>query len=247
MLKINGVSKSYDRGATWAVKDLTLHVPSGEIFGFLGPNGAGKTTTLRMVVGLLPIDQGEIQVDGFDVSRDPLQAKRRIGFLPDNPDVYDRLSGLEYIRFIADIYEVPEQERIQRTERLLRMFEMTEAAPDLIKSYSHGMRQKIALTAALVHQPPLLILDEPMVGLDPRSAALFRRTMREHCDEGGTVLFSTHVLEVAERVCDRVGIINKGSLIAQGSMADLKKGQDANATLEALFFQLTEANLTEIT
>lgn len=247
MLRINSISKSYDRGATWAVRDLTLHVSRGEIFGFLGPNGAGKTTTLRMIVGLLPIDQGSIQVDGFDASADPLQVKRRIGFLPDNPDVYDRLTGFEYIRFIADVYQVPQKERIERTERLLHMFEMTDAAPDLIKSYSHGMRQKIALTAALVHKPPLLILDEPMVGLDPRSAALFRRTMREHCDEGGTVLFSTHVLEVAERVCDRVGIISKGSLIAHGSLADLRKDQDADATLEALFFQLTEANLTETT
>ncbi|NLN18186.1 MAG: ABC transporter ATP-binding protein [Firmicutes bacterium] len=245
MLRINGVSKSYDRGATWAVKNLSLHVQRGEIFGFLGPNGAGKTTTLRMIVGLLPIDEGEILVDGYDVTKDPIQAKRRIGFLPDSPNIYDRLSGLEYVRFIADIYGVPEKQRIERTQRLLEMFEMTEAAGDLIKSYSHGMRQKIALTAALVHQPPLLILDEPMVGLDPRSSALFRRTMREHCDAGGTVLFSTHVLEVAERICDRVGIINKGVLIAHGTMDELRKDQDSDADLEALFFQLTETNIDE--
>ena len=142
MLRINGVSKSYDRGATWAVKNLSLHVQRGEIFGFLGPNGAGKTTTLRMIVGLLPIDEGEILVDGYDVTKDPIQAKRRIGFLPDSPNIYDRLSGLEYVRFIADIYGVPEKQRIERTQRLLEMFEMTGAAGDLIKSYSHGMRQK---------------------------------------------------------------------------------------------------------
>jgi ABC-2 type transport system ATP-binding protein len=245
VLRIDNVSKSYDKGDTWAVKDLTLHIPHGQIFGFLGPNGAGKTTTLNMIVGLLPIDRGEIYVDGLHVIKDAVPAKQRIGFLPDSPNLYDRLTGLEYIRFIADMFQVTQPQRVERTERLLQMFEMTEAAGELIKSYSHGMRQKIALTAALVHQPPLLILDEPMVGLDPRSSALFRQMMRAHCDGGGTVLFSTHVLEVAERLCDKVGIINRGSLIAHGSLDELRADRNADASLEALFFQLTETNLTE--
>lgn len=245
MLELINVGKSYDKGATWAVHDLNLHVQKGEIFGFLGPNGAGKTTTLRMIVGLLPPDKGTIKIAGLDIRQNMLAAKSRLSFLPDNPDIYDRLTGLEYIRFVADVYGVPQKERVQRTEHLLNLFEMTLAAPDLISSYSHGMRQKIALTAALVHKPELLILDEPMVGLDPRAAAIMKRLMRDHCNEGGTVFFSTHVLDVAERLCDRVGIINKGNLVAQGTLDELRKGQGENATLEALFLELTEARLEE--
>jgi ABC-2 type transport system ATP-binding protein len=186
-----------------------------------------------------------ISIAGRNIVEAPLSAKSKLGFLPDNPDIYERLTGLEYIRFIADVYGVPEKERVARAKHLLNLFEMTQAAPDLIASYSHGMRQKIALTAALVHKPELLILDEPMVGLDPRAAAIMKRLMRDHCNDGGTVFFSTHVLDVAERLCDRVGIINKGSLVAQGTLEDLRKGQGENATLEALFLELTEARLEE--
>jgi len=243
MLLLTNVGKSYDAGKTWAVDNLNLQVEQGEIFGFLGPNGAGKTTTLRMIVGLLPPDSGTIHLDGDDVWQNPLQAKRRIGFLPDNPDIYERLSGLEYVQFIADVFAVPTATRIERTAHLLDVFEMTEAAPDLIKSYSHGMRQKIALIAALVHQPEVLILDEPMVGLDPRSAHLFKKLLREHCDAGGTVFFSTHILDVAERLCDRVGIISKGKLIACGTMEELRHGQADNTTLESLFLELTESGV----
>ncbi|HHT26462.1 MAG TPA: ABC transporter ATP-binding protein [Firmicutes bacterium] len=241
MLQLNNVSHSYDKGKTWAVRDLSLNAKQGEIFGFLGPNGAGKTTTLRMIVGLLPPTSGNILVTDIDVWKNPTAAKKVISFLPDNPNVYERLTGWEYIRFMADIYGVSQEEREQRAERLLTQFEMLHAAPDLISSYSHGMRQKIALTAALIHDPKIIILDEPMVGLDPRSAAILKQLLREHCDRGATVFFSTHILDVAERLCDRVGIINKGYLIAQGTLEELRQGQRTDATLEALFLELTQA------
>jgi len=241
VLQLKGVSKSYDRGKTWAVDNLNLEINSGEIFGFLGPNGAGKTTTLRTIVGLLPPDRGTIVFDGIDVWKKPLVAKRRISFLPDNPNIYDRLTGLEYVRFIADVYGVPAKERRERLERLLHIFDMAAAAPDLIKSYSHGMRQKIALIAALIPQPDLLVLDEPITGLDPRSVHLFKNLLHEHCRAGGTVFFSTHILDVAERLCDRVGIIRKGRLIACGTMEQLRRDRMADTTLETLFLELTES------
>jgi ABC-2 type transport system ATP-binding protein len=240
LLQLNNISLSYDKGKTWAVRDLSLNAKQGEIFGFLGPNGAGKTTTIRMIVGLLPPTGGNVMVAGVNVWEKPTEAKQLISFLPDNPNVYERLTGWEYIRFMADLYGVAQEDREQRAERLLTQFEMLHAAPDLISSYSHGMRQKIALTAALIHEPKLLILDEPMVGLDPRSAAILKQLLREHCDKGATVFFSTHILDVAERLCDRVGIINQGHLIAHGTLAELRQGQSSDATLEALFLELTQ-------
>jgi len=240
MLQINHVSKSYQKGAVKAVDDLNLEVKPGEIFGFLGPNGAGKTTTIKMVVGLLKQDSGQIVVNGFDVGREPLKSKASIGFVPDNPDLYDRLSGLEYLNFIADVYRVPADLRRQRINRLLEMFELQNAVGDLIQSFSHGMKQKLALTGAWLHEPALLILDEPMVGLDPRSAHLVKELMREHCDQGRTVFFSTHVLEVAEKLCDRIGIINKGKLIALGTMDQLRAQAKNQESLENIFLGLTE-------
>lgn len=240
MIEIKNLSKSYNKGALKAVDDLNLYVKPGEIFGFLGPNGAGKTTTIKMMVGLLTPDSGTITLAGFDNAKNPLEAKKNIGYVPDNPDVYERLTGLEYLNFMADIYRVSADDRQERMGRLLDMFNLTDAMGDLIKSYSHGMKQKIVLTGALLHNPALWILDEPMVGLDPKSAHLLKEFMREHCDRGNTVFFSTHVLEVAERLCDRIAIINKGKLIAIGSMDELRHGDQAGS-LENIFLELTES------
>lgn len=239
MIEITNLSKSYNKGTVKAVDNLSLSVKRGEIFGFLGPNGAGKTTTIKMMVGLLNIDQGSILINGNDMARDPLKAKKTMGYVPDNPDVFDRLTGLEYLNFMADVYEVSSSVRRERIRYFLEMFDLGDAAADLIKSYSHGMKQKIVLTGALVHKPEVWVLDEPLVGLDPKSAHQLKELMRAHCDEGNTVFFSTHVLEVAERLCDRIGIINKGRLVAMGSMEELRRGDHAG-TLENIFLELTE-------
>ncbi|HHU17268.1 MAG TPA: ABC transporter ATP-binding protein [Clostridiales bacterium] len=239
MIKISNLSKSYSRGAVKAVDNLNLHVRPGEIFGFLGPNGAGKTTTIKMMVGLLNPDEGIIIINGFDNQKDPIDAKRSIGYVPDSPVIYDRLTGLEYLDFMANVYQVPPDIKMQRINHFLDMFELVDAANDLIKSYSHGMKQKILLTGALIHNPALWIMDEPMVGLDPRSSHLLKELMREHCNRGNTVFFSTHILEVAERLCDRIGIIHKGKLIAIGTLEELRHGEHAG-TLENIFLELTE-------
>ena len=239
MIKISNLSKSYNKGAVRAVDNLNLHVRPGEIFGFLGPNGAGKTTTIKMMVGLLNPDEGSIIINDFDNQKDPTEAKRNIGYVPDSPVIYDRLTGLEYLNFMANVYQVPVDLKTQRQNYFLEMFDLVDAANDLIKSYSHGMKQKILLTGALIHNPALWIMDEPMVGLDPRSSHLLKELMREHCDKGNTVFFSTHILEVAERLCDRIGIIHKGKLIAIGDLDELRHGEHA-ATLENIFLELTE-------
>lgn len=239
MIDIRGLSKSYNKGAVKAVDNLDLKANKGEIFGFLGPNGAGKTTTIKMIIGLLNPDSGSILIDGTDIAKEPLTAKKKLGYVPDNPNLYDRLTGMEYLNFMADVYQVPANIRKERIEHYLDMFDLKEAAGDLIKSYSHGMKQKTALTGALIHDPRLWILDEPMVGLDPKSAHLLKNQMREHCEKGNTVFFSTHVLEVAEKLCDRVGIIHKGRLIAIGTIDELKRG-DNKDSLENIFLELTE-------
>ena len=239
MIDIRNISKSYNKGSVKAVDSLNLKVSKGEIFGFLGPNGAGKTTTIKMIIGLLNPDSGNILIDGTDITKEPLIAKKMLGYVPDNPNLYDRLTGMEYLNFMADVYQVPVDKRKERIEHYLEMFDLKDAAVDLIKSYSHGMKQKTALTGALIHDPKLWILDEPMVGLDPKSAHLLKSQMREHCDRGNTVFFSTHVLEVAEKLCDRVGIIHKGKLIAIGTIDELKHG-DNKDSLENIFLELTE-------
>ncbi|MGE5652895.1 MAG: ABC transporter ATP-binding protein [Bacillota bacterium] len=238
MIELTNVSKSYNRGTVKAVDSLSLTVRPGEIFGFLGPNGAGKTTTIKMMVGLLSPDSGSIRINSVDATKQPLESKRQIGFVPDNPDLYDRLTGMEYLNFVADIFRVPAETRRQRIKHYLEVFELTGAAGDLIQSYSHGMKQKLALTAALLHDPAVFILDEPLVGLDPRSAHLLKEILREHCNAGHTVFFSTHILEVAERLCDRIGIISRGRLIACGTMDELR-GQGSES-LEKIFLELTE-------
>ncbi|HEY3364810.1 MAG TPA: ABC transporter ATP-binding protein [Symbiobacteriaceae bacterium] len=239
MIEINAVSKSYSGGKKKAVDNLSLTVKPGEIFGFLGPNGAGKTTTIKMLVGLLRPDSGSIRINGYDISARPLEAKRQIAFVPDTPEVYDRLTGLEYLNFIGDIYGVPADERRERIERFANTFELTGALSDRIGAYSHGMQQKLVLMGALLHNPPVWVLDEPMVGLDPRSAFVLKELMAEHTRAGKTLFFSTHVLEVAEKLCDRVAIIQKGQIIACGTLDELR-GSQSGESLENIFLELTE-------
>ncbi|MDR4420646.1 ABC transporter ATP-binding protein, partial [Bacillus paranthracis] len=208
MIEIMNVSKSYN-GSTYAVKDLSLSVPSGEIFGFLGPNGAGKSTTIKMITGIHGVDKGTITINGIDIMKNPMEAKKTFGYVPDSPDMFLRLKGIEYLNFMADMYEVPKEVRQERIESLAKKFDLYNALSDQIQSYSHGMRQKIVIIGVLVHEPDVWILDEPLTGLDPKSAYILKEMMREHADKGKIVFFSTHVLEVAEKLCDRVAIINK--------------------------------------
>lgn len=240
MIEINHVSKSYNNGRIKAVDDLTLTVRPGEIFGFLGPNGAGKTTTIKLIVGLLRPEAGTILVNGIDNRTDPVGAKAVTTYVPDTPAVYERLTGLEYLNFIGDVYGVPKADRLRRIERWLERFELAEAVAAPIQSYSHGMRQKIVLIAALLPAPRVMVLDEPMVGLDARSAHHMKEMMRTHCDGGGTLFFSTHIMEVAEKLCDRIGIIHKGRLIAHGTLDELRARDREDQSLEKIFLELTE-------
>lgn len=237
MIEIRNVSKSYD-GRTNAVSDLSLDIWDGEIFGFLGPNGAGKTTTLKLITGLLSLDSGSIKINGHDIERDPIRTKREFAFVPDNADVFPRLKGIEYLRFIADIYDVDEPTRLQRIEELTTRFGIRDVLNDMIKSYSHGMRQKLILTGALLHNPNAWILDEPMTGLDPASSFQLKQLMREHADDGKIVLFSTHVLDVAEKVCDRLIVIDEGQLVFVGTIDELKARYQEDASLESMFLKL---------
>ena len=238
MIEINDVSKSYNGGEVKAVDRLNIKVLSGEIFGFLGPNGAGKTTTIKMITGLLNPDEGSILIDGCDIQKNPVDAKKKIGYVPDNPDVYERLSGMEYLNFLADVHRVSSIQRKERINEILGIFNMLEARKDLIKSYSHGMKQKIAIAGALIHNPRVWILDEPLVGLDPKAAFLLKELMRKHCEAGNTVFFSTHIMEVAEKLCNRIGIIKKGKLAAVGTLDEIKDGK--KNSLESIFLELTE-------
>ena len=241
MIDIRRVTKSYAKGKIRAVDGLDLTVRGGEIFGFLGPNGAGKTTTIKMIVGALRPDAGTITINGFDTGKNPLKCKAITTYVPDYPSVYERLTGLEYLNFIGDVYGVPRKERIERIDKWLEVFEIKQAVTSPIQSYSHGMKQKIVLTAAILPAPEVMVLDEPMVGLDPRAAHHLKEFMREHCDRGKTLFFSTHIMEVAEKLCDRIGIIAKGKLIACGTMEELKRiDREAGPSLEAIFLELTE-------
>lgn len=237
MLKISNLSKSYAKGNKKAVDSLNLEIKNGEIFGFIGPNGAGKTTTIKMITGILNPDRGEIEINGHSLKDDPIAAKMSMGYVPDNHDIYEMLTGREYLSFMADMYNVPMRERKERIERYLSQFELDKAVDSQIKSYSHGMKQKLVITGALLHEPALWILDEPLVGLDPRSAMLLKEQMRAHCSAGNTVFFSTHVLEVAERLCDRIGIIDHGRLIAVGTLDELRS--NSGETLESIFLERT--------
>ncbi len=246
MIRISDVSKSYS-GDVKAVDSLDLHVMPGEIFGFLGPNGAGKTTTIKIIVGILEPDQGSVEVAGINIGDRPIDAKKQIGYVPDQAQLWEKLTGAEYLDFVCDVYGVPGEKREPEAVRLLETFEMLRAVNDPIGSYSRGMRQKIAVIGSLIHHPSVWILDEPMVGLDPRSSFLLKEMMRSHVDQGGAVFFSTHVLEVAERLCDRVGIIHKGKLIAVNTVEEMKNlfAQEGDKSLEEIFLEVTGAKLPQ--
>ena len=236
MLKISNLSKSYSKSNTLAVNDLSLELQKGEIFGFLGPNGAGKTTTIKSVSGILPYNSGEIVLNGINLKTSPSKYKLNFGYVSDNHIIYDKLTGREFVNFMADIYGVSLSDRKQRSEKMLEAFDLKKAYDTPIKTYSHGMKQKIHIIAAMIHNPPLWILDEPMTGLDPQSNYELKKLMRSHCDAGNTVFFSTHILEVAEKLCDRIGIIVGGKLIAVGTLEQLKNNSDKS--LEDIFLQL---------
>lgn len=234
MLHIEHLTKKY--GDKVAVDDLTLSIAPGEIYGFIGHNGAGKTTTLKSVVGILSFDAGEIRVCGASIKTDPLACKKNLAYIPDNPDLYDYMKGIDYLNFIADIFGVPADVRKERVSSLAATFELTDNLAQPISSYSHGMKQKLALIGAFLHDPKLIVMDEPFVGLDPKASHLLKGMMREHCDRGGAIFFSTHVLEVAEKLCDKVAIIKDGRLIRSGSMEEVK----GDETLEEVFLELAE-------
>ena len=232
MLNIQHFTKTY--GEKRAVDDLSLHIAPGEIYGFIGHNGAGKTTTLKAAVGILQFDAGEITIGGHSIQTEPLACKQLLAYIPDNPDLYDFMSGIQYLNFIADVFGIPAAERWARIEPYADAFELTGDLGQPISAYSHGMKQKLAIIAAWIHDPKLIIMDEPFVGLDPTAAYQVKGIMREHCDRGGAIFFSTHVLEVAEKLCDKVAIIKQGRLIASGTMDEVKGDQ----SLEAVFLEL---------
>jgi len=249
LIETRNLVKKY--GDKLAVNNVSLEVSAGEVFGFLGPNGAGKTTTIKMIVGLLQPTSGTVKVAGFDVQAQPLQAKAASGYVPDTPNLYAKLSGRELLRFVGDLYDLDRPQMAQRSEELLRVLDLAEAADNTIDSYSHGMQQKASLAAALMHDPRVLVLDEPTVGLDPKSARLIKDLLRQMAERGSAVFLSTHILEIAERMCDRIGIINKGELVAVGSMAELRSlGKAGEVSLEDIFLSLTggaeEAEIAEI-
>lgn len=232
MLRIENLTKTY--GEKRAVNNLSLHIAPGEIYGFIGHNGAGKTTTLKAVVGILQFDKGEVFIKGESIRKNPLACKQKIAYIPDNPDLYEFMTGIKFLNFIADIFGVPEEKRQERIHKYADLFEMTENLAQPIASYSHGMKQKLAIISAWIHEPKLIIMDEPFVGLDPKAAHILKQMMREICDEGGAIFFSTHVLEVAEKLCDKVAIIRNGQLIQSGTMQEVK-GDDS---LEEVFLEL---------
>lgn len=239
MIEIQNLSKSYVKDKK-SVDTLNLTIKDGEIFGFLGPNGAGKTTTIKMITGILNPDEGDIFIDGKSIKTQSLEAKKNFGFVPDSPDMFLRLKGIEYLNFIADIYEISEELRKKRIEELTQKFEIHDVLQNQMQTYSHGMRQKIIICGVLLNNPKNWILDEPMTGLDPKSSYDLKEMMRKHTKEGNSVFFSTHVLEVAEKLCDRIGIINKGKLIFVGTYNEMKEKFKENASLEELFLELTE-------
>lgn len=239
MIELANITKSYN-AKTKAVDNLSLTVRGGEIFGFLGPNGAGKTTTIKMMTGIAKPDRGVIRINGVNIAEDPIGAKRQFGYVPDNPDLFLRLKGIEYLNFMADLYDVPKPLRKERIETLSARFDLAQAMSDPIQSYSHGMRQKIVIMGVLIHDPAVWILDEPLTGLDPKSSYTLKEMMREHADSGKTVFFSTHVLEVAEKLCDRVAIIRKGEILFCGTFKEMQERFESDQSLEKMFLELTE-------
>lgn len=236
MLHINNLTKSY--GDKKAVDDLTLHIAPGEIYGFIGHNGAGKTTTLKACAGILQFDAGEILIDGQDLRRAPLECKRILAYIPDNPDLYEFMSGIKYLNFVADIFGVDKDRRLERIRKYADAFELTGDLAQPISAYSHGMKQKLAIISAWLHEPKLIIMDEPFVGLDPKASFRLKEMMHEHCGRGGAIFFSTHVLDVAEKLCDKVAIIKQGRLISSGGMEEVR----GDESLEAVFLELEDEN-----
>ena len=234
MLKINNVTKHY-KGSNKGITDISLEIKPGDIYAFIGHNGAGKTTTLKCVAGIHGFDKGEIMINGTSIKENPLLCKQQLAYIPDNPDLYEYLTGIQYLNFVADIFEVPAKDREIRIEKYADAFEITTSLGDLISSYSHGMKQKLAIISALVHNPKLLILDEPFVGLDPKAAVILKETMHEVCEKGGAIFFSTHVLDVAEKLCNKVAIIKDGVLITSGNMDEIVKQGES---LESIFMEV---------
>ena len=232
MLEINGLSKSYCSHK--AVDNLNMNIRNGEIHGFIGHNGAGKTTTLRSIAGIMQFEEGNILIDGHSIKEEPLACKKIMAYIPDNPDLYEFMTGIQYLNFIADIFDVDVSVRDQRIHRYTDLFEITSVLDDTISSYSHGMKQKLAIVSAWIHEPKLILMDEPFVGLDPKASHILKQMMREFCDQGNAILFSTHVLEVAEKLCDRVAIIKDGKLIRSGTMEEVR----GDSSLESVFLEL---------
>jgi len=233
MLQIKNLSKTYD-GEKWVVDDVSLEIRDGEIFGFIGHNGAGKTTTIKCASGLLSFEKGEILIDNISIKENPLECKRKIAYIPDNPDLYETLTASQYLNFICDVFGISKEERNVFIEKYAKIFQLETVLGDIISSYSHGMKQKLALIGALIHKPKLLFLDEPFVGLDPKAAFLVKEIMKELCDQGSSVFFSTHVLEVAEKLCDRIAIIKNGKIVAMGDTKEITKDK----SLETVFLEL---------
>ena len=237
MLSIKNLTKKY--GDKVAVDNLSLEIAPGEIYGFIGHNGAGKTTTIKACCGIIGFDSGEILIDGVSIKDKPLECKRKMAYIPDNPDIYDFLSGIKYLNFVADIYQIPKAEREEKIRKYADMFEITDSLGETVSSYSHGMKQKLVIISALIHSPKLMILDEPFVGLDPKAAHTLKSLMAELCSQGGAIFFSTHVLEVAEKLCDKIAIIKSGKLVVSGKTADVI----GNDSLEDVFLELEEENV----
>lgn len=235
MLQIKNLTKRY-KGGKAAVSNLSLDIEAGDIYGFIGHNGAGKTTTIKAVVGIIDFDEGEILIDGESIRNNPINCKKKIAYIPDNPDLYEHLTGIQYLNFVSDIFGVSAKDREEKIRRYAGDFEITSVLGDLISSYSHGMKQKLAIISALIHEPKLLILDEPFVGLDPKAALILKNTMRELCEQGSAIFFSTHVLDVAEKLCNKIAIIKNGKLIVSGKTNELTKGQ----SLEDVFMEVAD-------
>lgn len=242
MIRLTHVSKTYAKSDVKAVDDINLEIKDGEIFGFLGPNGAGKSTTIKMITGILTPSEGTIEVDGINIADNPIAAKQQIGFVPDNHETYETLKGTEYLNFIGAMYGVTGETLATRVQHYADVFELTDALPNLISSYSHGMKQKLMVIAALIHQPKVWILDEPMTGLDPQSAFKLKQLMREHADNGNTVFFSSHVIDVVEKVCDRIAIINHGRIVAVDTLDSIRANPDVS--LEDIFLTVTGADVS---
>ena len=240
LMQINHFSKRYKNSEKLAVDDISFEVNEGEVFGFLGPNGAGKSTTIKCITGILPITEGTISICGHNIVDDPVQAKMNIGFVPDNHQMYEQLTAREYINFMADIYHVGKEDRKIRADKMLELFDLSSVVDNQISTFSHGMKQKICVIGALVHNPKLWILDEPLTGLDPKSSYELKQLMKEHCKEGNSVFFSSHMLEVVEKLCDRISIINKGKLVMTGDLDEIK-AKSSDSSLEDIFLSITGA------